>query len=138
MPEPALPARLRRVRPVVTGRALVIGAVVILLVVLLASPLHRFLGSRSDIGAARQQLAADKRQLAELRAEQAKWDDPGYIQRQARARLQFAMPGDTVYAVVDRGAKTRIEQTSGQGGDEAARSLTWNGRLWQSVVAASK
>ena len=42
-------------RPVLTGRALVLGAVVLLLVVLLAAPVNRYLTSRHAIGQAAQQ-----------------------------------------------------------------------------------
>jgi cell division protein FtsB len=128
----------RRARPVITGRALVLGGVVVLLVVLLASPLHRFLASRSDVHSAAQQLSDDQRQLAQLRRQLTQWDDPGYIEQQARQRLQFAMPGDTVYVVVDRGAKSDIEKTAGKTGGSGPRGKTWNERLWDSVQAASR
>jgi cell division protein FtsB len=86
----------REGRPVITGRALVLGAVLIVLVVVLASPLHRYLASRGDVNQAAQQLHDDQSQLSSLKAQQAQWADPGYIQQQARARLQYALPGDTV------------------------------------------
>jgi cell division protein FtsB len=126
----------RRARPVITGRALVLGGVVVLLVVLLASPLHRYLASRGDVNSAAQQLQNDQRDLAQLRKERALWQDPGYIQRQARTRLQFAMPGDTVYVVVDKGAKSDIEKTSGK--QPGTSGKTWNERVWDSVQAASR
>ncbi|MGN6609414.1 MAG: FtsB family cell division protein [Jatrophihabitans sp.] len=127
-----------RARPVVTGRALVLGGVVVLLVVLLASPLHRYLASRGEVAAAGRQLHDDQRELSALTRQKARWNDPGYIQQQARERLQFAMPGDTVYVVVDKGAKTDIEKTAGTGTAQAAKGTTWNARLWNSIDAASK
>ena len=42
-----------------------------------------------------------------LRGQQKLWDDPAYIQQQARTRLQYAMPGDTVYVVVRSGPAAR-------------------------------
>jgi cell division protein FtsB len=124
-------------RPVLTGRALVLGGIVVLLVVLLASPIHRYLGSRSDVGSAATDLQQDRGQLAELRKQKAKWSDPGYIQRQARTRLQFAMPGDTVYIVVDKGQQSDIAKTAGTPSKQAA-GPAWNTRLWDSVRAAGK
>ncbi|WP_375477129.1 septum formation initiator family protein [uncultured Jatrophihabitans sp.] len=123
-------------RPVLTGRALVLGALVVLLVVLLAPPVHRFLRSRSDIGAAAAQLHADRAALRSLAEQRLRWGDPGYIQRQARARLQFAMPGDTVYVVVDKGQRSNLATTAGQGGRKAV-GPAWNTRLWDSVRAAA-
>jgi cell division protein FtsB len=121
---------------VLTGRALVLGGVVVLLVVLLAAPIHRYLGSRSDVNRAAQQLRDDQRQLAQLRHQQALWSDPGYIQQQARARLQYAMPGDTVYVVVHKGQTSDIAKTAGARAAQAGRAA-WNVRLMDSLRAAA-
>jgi cell division protein FtsB len=124
-----------RGRPVLTGRALVLGGIVVLLVVLLAAPIQRYLGSRSDIGAAAQQLQDDRAQLNELTKQKALWSDPGYIQQQARTRLQYAMPGDTVYVVVDKGQRSDIEKSAGSTSKRAA-GPGWNNRLMDSIRAA--
>jgi hypothetical protein len=88
----------------------VLGGVVVLMVVLLAAPIQRFLGSRTD---------------------------PGYIQQQARTRLQYAMPGDTVYVVVDKGQRSDIERTAGAMSAQA-QGPGWNSRLMDSIRAAGK
>lgn len=135
-PAPA-PTPLRGRRPVVTGRAIVLGTLVVLLVVLLASPLHRYLGSRSDVAHAAQQLSSDQARLAALAKQQAEWSDPGYIQSQARSRLQYAMPGDTVYVVVGPGQRSGSATTAPAPG--AAKQLagsSWNTRLWGSIASA--
>jgi cell division protein FtsB len=124
-------------RPVLTGRALALGAVVVLLVVLLAAPINRYLSSRSAIGNAAQQLHDDQKQLADLKKQRALWSDPGYIERQARTRLQYAMPGDTVYGVVDKGQTSDIEKTAGTTAQQTA-GPGWNTRLMDSVRAAAK
>jgi cell division protein FtsB len=127
----------RAARPVLTGRALVLGGIVVLLVVLLASPIHRYLGSRGDVAATADQLHQDQRQLRDLQRQKARWADPGYVQQQARARLQFAMPGDVVYVVVDKGQRSDIERTAGAVA-AGRRGTEWNTRLWDSVRAADK
>ncbi|MDP9093125.1 MAG: septum formation initiator family protein [Actinomycetota bacterium] len=128
---PAAQAPLRRA---ITGRALVLGTLVVLLLVLLASPLHRYFGSRSDVSHAAQQLRDDQSQLATLQQQQRQWSDPGYIQQQARLGLLYAMPGDTVYVVVNPGQKSDIEKSAGKA--PANQASTWNQRLWHSVQAA--
>jgi cell division protein FtsB len=115
----------------------VLGGIVVLLVVLLASPIHRYLASRSDVSHAAQQLHDDQSRLGDLTKQKARYSDPGYIQRQARIRLQFAMPGDTVYVVVDKGQKSDIEKTAGSATKKAA-GTEWNTRLWDTVRAAAK
>jgi cell division protein FtsB len=125
----------RKARPVLTPRALVLGALIVLLVVVLASPLHHYLGSRHDVSSAAQQLHRDQQALQRLTSEQAKWSDPGYVQRQARLRLQYAMPGDTVYTVVGPGETSSLGRAPGAG-RKAAGADTWTTRLWHSVQAA--
>ncbi len=127
----------RRAPAAITGRALVLGAVVVLLVVLLASPINRFLGSRSDVQHAATQLADDRAALTELRRQKLLWGDPGFIEEQARTRLKLAMPGDIVYQVVDKGQRSEIEKTSGQGAKRPP-APAWNTRLWNSVRAAGQ
>jgi cell division protein FtsB len=126
-----------RKRPVLTGRALVLGGIVILLIVLLAAPIQRYLGSRSDVSGAAGKLHDDQRQLSQLTKQQAQWSDPGFIQQEARTRLQYAMPGDTVYVVVDKGEKSDIEKTAGAKA-KPATGPGWNTRLMDSVQQASK
>ena len=124
-------------RPVLTGRALVLGAVALLLIVLLAAPVHRYLASRGQVDSAASKLHGDRAHLAKLKKQNALWSDPGYVQRQARIRLQFAMPGDTVYVVVDKGQRSGIAKSSGVRSKQA-RGPGWNTRLWNSVRAADK
>lgn len=126
-----------RLRPVLTGRALVLGGVVLVLIVLLAAPINRYLTSRREVGNAAQQLRDHRQQLADLTERQQRWGDPGYIQQQARRRLQYAMPGDTVYVVVDKGQRSDIERTSGSG-LAAPPAPSWNTRLMDSLHAAAK
>lgn len=133
-----MPARARRTRPALTGRALGLGALVVLLVLVLASPVHRYLASRSDVNSAAQKLQDDRAKLADLGKQKAQYGDPGYIQRQARKRLQYAMPGDTVYVVVDKGARTEIEKTRQGSAPHRVEGRSWNQRVWNSIRAADK
>ncbi len=125
----------RRPRRAVTGRALVLGTLVVLLLVVLASPLNRYFQSRSALSDAAQKLTSDKARVAQLRQQINQWGDPGYVQQQARQRLQYAMPGDTVYVVVDRGQKNDIVKTAGDGAN-ASDQAGWNTNLWNSVTRA--
>jgi cell division protein FtsB len=116
---------------------MVLGALIIVLLVLLASPLNRYFSSRGQLGSAAQKLHSDQRQLRELNKQYRQWSDPGFIQQQARERLQYAMPGDTVYVVVDHGAKSEIEKTEGTPGAAQAAG-SWNTKLWASVQRAGQ
>jgi cell division protein FtsB len=127
----------RRRRPVLTPRALVLGGLVVLLVVVLASPLSHYLGSRAEVARAARQLHDDQAALRRLTAEKARWSDPGFVQEQARTRLMYAMPGDTVYIVADKNHPSLIERTSGTPASGSRVDRAWSGRLWDSVRAAA-
>jgi cell division protein FtsB len=127
----------RRIRRPVTGRALVLGGVVVLLVVLLASPLHRYLAARSALQQSEQQRTTSQQQLQQLQQQNNQLSDPAYIEQQARIRLQYAMPGDTVYTVVHPGQQSGIDSSAGKStGQTKVPGDTWNRRLWGSVRAA--
>jgi cell division protein FtsB len=127
----------RKPRRAITGRAILLGTLVVLLLVLLASPLNRYFASRSALNSQAQQLQTDRQQLTQLEKQIAKWSDPGYIERQARTRLQYAMPGDTTYIVVNKGKGQRNEivQTS-RPPHSSAGSTAWNTKLWDSISRA--
>ncbi|MHA3705040.1 FtsB family cell division protein [Jatrophihabitans sp. YIM 134969] len=132
-------ARLFRRRRVaaggLTGRALMLGLVVLFAVVVLASPLHRYLVARGELSQAKADRAASQAQLAQLQDERARWNDPAYVEQQARERLQYAKPGETVYVVVRPGdeddeTRSTAPSTSTVVGD------SWSARMWNSVQAA--
>ncbi len=114
-----------------------LGAVLILLVVVLAAPLHRYLSSRSALEQAEQQGRHSQGQLAELRQQLKQWDDPAFVEQQARSRLQYAMPGDTIYLVVRPGQKSNLNvQPQRNAAPVHVPGGTWNQRLWGSVLTA--
>jgi len=132
----ARPAPSAAPRRAVTGRALVLGTLVVLLVIVLASPVSRYFSSRGDVGRASAQLHSDQARYARLQNQLSQWSDPGYIQQQARERLEYAMPGDTVYVVVRAGQQSQIVKTDGSATGAGTAPPTWNQRLWHSVRVA--
>lgn len=108
----------------------------VVLLVLLASPMTRYFASRGDVSRAAAQLHADQKALTDLTAQQQLWSDPGYIQQQARARLQYAMPGDTVYVVLRPGQRNDL--AASRPVQVVAEQPSWNQKLWHSVQVAGK
>jgi cell division protein FtsB len=90
-----------RRRPLFTGRAVLLGALVLLLALTLAGPVRQFLAGRAELV----QLATEGRELDEraelLQRELARQADPAYAERQARERLTYVLPGDRLVVVVD-------------------------------------
>jgi cell division protein FtsB len=118
-----------------TGRALMLGLVLVFAIVVLASPLHRYLVARSELDQAKADRASSTAELRQLQGDRARWDDPAYVEQQARERLQYAKPGETVYVVIrpgDEDDETResAPTTATVVGD------TWSTKIWNSVQAA--
>lgn len=129
----------RPFRRALTGRALVLAGVIVLLVVVLAAPLHRFLSAHSAEGQAAKQQQLSKAELAQLKKQAALLADPNYIKAQARSRLQYAVPGETVYGVITPGSTPKLsDSTPAPSGPTKVPGNTWNQRLWGSVESADE
>jgi cell division protein FtsB len=132
--------RLRTGRPRLTGRTMMVAAMALFLVVILASPFQTYLNRRASVaGAARQQRAIAAR-VAQLQAENDLWRDPAYVERQARVRLQYIRPGDTLYTVLNAQGQPLqpAEPAAPAAKVTSTRQAAWNAMLWSSVQDASK
>ena len=129
------PAQPRRAPGGLTGRAAVLGLVVCALVLSLAYPAKEFLAQRGEIGRLRAEQSQAQARVSGLEQRKRQLGDPAYVRAQARARLHYVLPGETVYVVVPRsggGSESRAEPelpTVSQGG-------SWYGRLWETVRSA--
>ena len=90
-----------RRRPLFTGRAALLCALVLLLALTLAGPVRQYLAGRAELV----RLAAEGRELdqrvEDLQAQLERQADPVYVERQARERLTYVLPGDRLIVVVD-------------------------------------
>ena len=135
---PVRPLDVSKLRRPITGRALVLGGIVVLAIVLLAAPLHRYLTARTNLQQAAAQSRAGQQQLTQLQQQTQQYNDPAYIEQQARVRLHYAMPGETVYTVLGDGQQGSVNNAAPVTTVPArAPGDTWNKRLWGSVVAAA-
>jgi len=123
-----------RRRPPVTGRAVLLGALVLLLALTLAGPVRQYLAGQAEL----EQLAAEGRELderaADLQRQLERQSDPAYAERQARERLTYVLPGDRLVVVVDG------ETVEGDAGTLASagrdEQLPWDEALMQSLADA--
>lgn len=81
---------------VVTILALLVTGVVIL------SPSLRILAEQQqEIAALRENLEQSQQEVFDLMEQRDRWQDPTYVETQARERLMFVYPGDITYLVID-------------------------------------
>ncbi len=115
---------------------LVAGTLVVL-TLLLAPYLKPWLEQRAQVAATRAEVASLRGQVADLQREQARWDDPQFVKAQARGRLNFVMPGETGYVVLDdRPVTSRPVDAARRAAQVPAAVRPWYGDLWASVVIA--
>lgn len=123
----------------VTGRALVLVAVFVLLGLSYASSLRIYLDQQHQMAVAGQQISERTARIDQLEAELDRWDDPNYVRAQARDRLGWVMPGEVGYRVIGEDG----EPIGGGVTIEAEQQLPvgehdpmWWDRLWGSIRTA--
>ena len=105
-PAPGRPARpvasapTPRRRPRLTSRATILVAVLAVLLVSYASSARAYLQQRSELDALRAEIEQRESAIADLEREMRRWQDPAYVQQEAR-ELGYVMPGETSYVVLD-------------------------------------
>ncbi|MFJ9853345.1 septum formation initiator family protein [Streptomyces sp. NPDC101150] len=129
-------ARVYRARPPrrnrLTGRAALLALVMCSLVVALAYPIRQYVSQRSDIADQRRKADNAARTLNGLRDQKARWQDPAYVEQQARRHLHFVMPGETGYIVQDSSGTGPAKKAP------RAAQRPWYETLWAGVDAADK
>jgi cell division protein FtsB len=128
-------APVTRRRPLFTGRAVLLGALVLLLALTLAGPLRQYLAGQQELTELTAEGQALDREATELEAELARQRDPEWTQRQARERLTYVLPGDRLLVVVDGAA---VEGDAGTLDEAAAPAepQPWFRGLMESVARA--
>jgi cell division protein FtsB len=93
-----------------SGFTVVILVLVVLTVVVLAPSLRILIEQRQQIAALEEGLKHDKESVKDLQKDVDRWQDPAYIEAQARERLYYVFPGESSYLVIDdTGAQTTTD-----------------------------
>ena len=127
-PQPGRPGPPQR--PRFTSRAAVLAVVLCAIALSLAYPVREYIAQRRQIDQLQAASAATSAELARLRGEAARLNEPSYIERQARDRLHWCMPGQTCYVIIDGRPAGRAAAAA------AAAATPWYERLWHSVRQA--
>ena len=121
--------------PRFTGRAVLLGGLVLLLALTLAGPVRQYLAGRAELV----ELAAEGRELdrraEELQQQLERQADPAYAERQARKRLTYVLPGDRLVVVVD-GETVEGDAGTLPDADVETEPSTWYEGLMESLSDA--
>jgi hypothetical protein len=112
--------------------------VLAVLTVSYASSLKAYLQQREHIGDLKAQIAARESNIDALEREKRRWQDPAYVQAQARKRFGYLMPGETSYVVLDEHGDPLEADTQLPTPSEALQPqpVAWWDTAWQSVELA--
>ena len=108
-----------------------------LLTISYASSLRAYLDQRGHIGALKDQIALREARIDHLEREKQRWQDPAFVRQQAR-ELNFVMPGETAYVVLDANGDPLESETSLTDPATVARQepTAWWSTAWRSVELA--
>jgi cell division protein FtsB len=115
-----------------TSRAAVLAVVVCAIALSLAYPVREYIAQRRQIDQLQAQSAATTAELARLRAEAQRLNDPAYIEQQAEDRLHMCLPGASCYVIIGG------RPAGGSSALSAAAGTPWYERLWHSVRQADQ
>jgi cell division protein FtsB len=125
-----LGGRLRSSRARITGRAGVLALALCAVLLTVAYPFQQYLAQRSQIAALNAQNDATARQVATLQSEVTQWQNPEYVETQARGRLHYLMPGEIGF-IVPGPADTQPL------GLPSPSVSPWYDKLWSTVKSPS-
>ncbi|WP_248580555.1 septum formation initiator family protein [Nocardioides sp. InS609-2] len=137
-PIPAAPLAPGRRRPRLTGRAAVLVLVLAVLVVSYASSMRAYLQQREHISDLKSAIAERETSINELEREKRRWQDPAYVEAQARAHFGYLMPGETGFVVLDAKGEPLEANAELSDPDEVVKTepKAWWDDAWASVELA--
>ena len=127
----------KRPGPKFTGRAIVLLCVVVLLVGSYTSVLRAWWDQHSEITAKRAEIVQRREAIRELENTKRRYDDPAFVQQQARERFGWVMPGEVGYRVIGVDGEIQGELSAPSDLPEPTE-VRWYNVLWGSVEAAGR
>ena len=123
--------------------------IVVIGIFTLAPQVQIWFQQRQQIADLTVQVAKAKAELANMKVERKRWEDPVYIRSQARDRLYYVLPGEVSYLVMDAngintsdvsgtmGAKLAAQRNSNEISTSIMRTKkNWVNSVMQSVIRA--
>lgn len=120
----------------ISGFTVMMLGIVVLAIIVLAPSLKLLIEQRAQIASLERDVAQRQAQVKHLQGEVARWDDPAYIEAQARERLLFVYPGEYSYIVVDTGQKKTTKDGAPISTSIQTTQVDWVKSMLSSVLTA--
>jgi len=104
--------------------------------VVLAPSLRILVEQQQEIAALEQRVADQEAALENLEVEIDRWQDPAYIEAQARGRLLYVYPGDISYLIIDDGLTSSTDGGQPISDEIQTTRVDWTRALLSSFVTA--
>jgi cell division protein FtsB len=127
-----MPGRNLLPKSTLARQVAILGLVLCAVALSVAFPLRDYLEQRTALAAAVVAQQDLERQRDELQARQAALADPDYVAAEARRRLQYVSPGDTVFVVHAPPISAGDVPSAASGNDQP-----WYDRVWQTLSEGS-
>jgi cell division protein FtsB len=135
MPDGSAPERwLKNIR--LSSFTIMILALLVLGVVVLAPSLKLLIQQRAQIANLEQSVANQKAHVTALKGQVGRWDDPAYIEAQARNRLLFVLPGEYSYLVIPNATATAPKDATPISRQIQSTNIDWVQALSSSILSA--
>lgn len=122
----------------VTWRLLLLGVVVAVIAVTLAQSLRVYFVQSDQIAELRAEIETRHEQIAELEDKLERWEDPQFVEAQARERLGWVFPGEVGYRVIGVDGEPIGGDSDVLAVDETAPPGLWWEKMWGSVATADQ
>ncbi|HVS67370.1 MAG TPA: septum formation initiator family protein [Mycobacteriales bacterium] len=122
-----------------TGRAAILALAFAFVIVAIALPFKIWLSQRGDLSSLNNQIQRVQSRVSELNAQDQKWNDPAYVEAQARKRLHYVMPGESNRVVIGgkpSHVQKAIETAIAHPAAPPVSDGPWYSQLWQSMKTA--
>jgi len=135
LPEESAPGQwLRSIR--LSGFTFVMLSLLVLTIVVLAPSLRTLVEQQQQLAELRASVELHEQTVGELEDDIVRWEDPAYIEAQARDRLVYVFPGDYTYLVIDDTTTVTTEDGAPISDDIQTTRIDWVASLLSSIVTA--
>lgn len=135
LPEPGVGANwMRGIR--LSGFTIMTLGMIIVFIVVLAPSLRIWVEQQQEIAALESTVATQHDEVEKLDTERARWDDPSYVEAQARQRLYYVKPGEYSYLVIDDGATVTTASGIPVSAELQTTEVDWVKTMLSSVLTA--
>lgn len=110
-----------------SGRTLVLVGSLLAVAVMLALPIRSWVGQQAHLGELAADIEAAQQRVDDLDEQRSRWQEPAYVERQARLRLNMVRPGEMGLIVLDPDLEPDVARS------DDSRTDNWYGRLWEST-----